>query len=168
METPIDWLDVCRRASARQAELFAATRTISERTVYEGRGEGGDNPPANPDADAYIRAFKAKYPDGNISQSRITNVVQMLAMAIDQAGSASDVVAVGKALEGMSWDDSLWGGNHTMRAKDHQIIQDVHIYGHEKVVAPFDFDNSGYGLKIESTVVNAGEAIPTTCEMERP
>ncbi len=42
METPIDWLDVCRRASARQAELFAATRTISERTVYEGRGEGGD------------------------------------------------------------------------------------------------------------------------------
>lgn len=42
METPIDWLDVCRRASARQADLFAASLTISERTVYEGRGEGGD------------------------------------------------------------------------------------------------------------------------------
>ena len=130
--------------------------------------EGGDNPPNGDAAVEYIKAFKAKYPDGNISQSRITNVMQMLAMAIDQAGTASDVVAVGKALEGMSWSDSLWGGNHTMRAKDHQIIQDVHIYGHEKVEAPFDFDNSGYGLKIESTVVDAGEAIPTTCEMERP
>lgn len=42
METPIDWLDMCRRASARQAALFAASLTISERTVYEGRGEGGD------------------------------------------------------------------------------------------------------------------------------
>lgn len=42
MEAPIDWLDVCRRASARQADLFAASLTISERTVYEGRGEGGD------------------------------------------------------------------------------------------------------------------------------
>lgn len=42
MKTPIDWLDVCRRASARQTDLFASSRTISARTVYEGRGEGGD------------------------------------------------------------------------------------------------------------------------------
>lgn len=42
METPIDWLDVCRRASARQSDLFAASVTIAERTVYQGRGEGGD------------------------------------------------------------------------------------------------------------------------------
>src|SRR5690606_28847191 len=42
VETPIDWLDVCRRASARQSDLFAASVTIAERTVYQGRGEGGD------------------------------------------------------------------------------------------------------------------------------
>lgn len=42
METPIDWLDVCRRISARQADLFAASTSIAERTVYAGRGEGGD------------------------------------------------------------------------------------------------------------------------------
>ena len=130
--------------------------------------EGGDNPPNGEAAMEYVKAFKAKYPDGNISQSRITNVIQMLAMAIDEAGTATDVVKVANALEGMSWDGSLWGGTHMMRASDHQLIQDVHIYGHEKVEAPFDFDNSGYGLKIESTIVNAGEALPTTCEMERP
>ena len=38
----VDWLDVCRRIVARQAELFASAATIAERTVYEGRGEGGD------------------------------------------------------------------------------------------------------------------------------
>lgn len=42
MEAPIDWLDVCRRISARQSDLLAATTSIAERTVYEGRGEGGD------------------------------------------------------------------------------------------------------------------------------
>ncbi|MCB0875081.1 MAG: inositol monophosphatase family protein [Solirubrobacterales bacterium] len=42
MNPAIDWLDACRRMAARQAELFAATRGITERTEYEGRGEGGD------------------------------------------------------------------------------------------------------------------------------
>ena len=38
----IDWLDVCRRIVARQAELFASAPSMAERTVDEGRGEGGD------------------------------------------------------------------------------------------------------------------------------
>lgn len=42
MHPEVDWLDLCRRIAARQADLFAATPTIAERTVYEGRGEGGD------------------------------------------------------------------------------------------------------------------------------
>lgn len=36
------WLGLCRRMVARQAKLFGAQREIRERTVYEGRGEGGD------------------------------------------------------------------------------------------------------------------------------
>jgi len=42
MQRDIDWLDVCRRVVARQADLFEAAPSIAERTVYEGRGEGGD------------------------------------------------------------------------------------------------------------------------------
>jgi myo-inositol-1(or 4)-monophosphatase len=38
----IDWLDACRRMVARQANLFVTTRGSAARTVYEGRGEGGD------------------------------------------------------------------------------------------------------------------------------
>jgi myo-inositol-1(or 4)-monophosphatase len=37
-----DWLALCRRVVEAQRELFAATPGIAERTVYEGRGEGGD------------------------------------------------------------------------------------------------------------------------------
>ena len=42
MPTEADWLALCRRVVEAQRELFAATSGIAERTVYEGRGEGGD------------------------------------------------------------------------------------------------------------------------------
>ena len=130
--------------------------------------EGDDLPPAKPETQEYIKAFKAKYPNGNMSQTRITNVIQMLAQAIEEAGTADDVVKVALALEGMTFKDSLWSGEMIMREKDHQLIQDVVIFGHEKVEAPYDYDNSGYGMHLESRVVKAGADIPTTCEMKRP
>ena len=42
MKPEVDWLDICRRIAARQADLFASAPSIAERSVYEGRGEGGD------------------------------------------------------------------------------------------------------------------------------
>ncbi len=153
---------------------YAAADGITAAFGESGKGtlklvaEGGDNPPDKDKAQEYIRAFKEKYPDGNLSQSRITNVVEMLAQAINEAGTADDVVAVANKLEGMKFSDGLWSGELTMRPQDHQLIQDVHIYEHTDVEAPFDFDNSGYGLKIENTITNASADIDTTCEMERP
>jgi myo-inositol-1(or 4)-monophosphatase len=37
-----DWLGICRRIVAAQRQIFAATASSAERTVYEGVGEGGD------------------------------------------------------------------------------------------------------------------------------
>jgi myo-inositol-1(or 4)-monophosphatase len=37
-----DWLGICRRIVVAHRELFAATASSEERTVYEGIGEGGD------------------------------------------------------------------------------------------------------------------------------
>lgn len=130
-------------------------------------GEGQINPAPSDRAAEYIDAFKAKYPDGNVSQPRITNVLEMLAMAIDQAGGASDVVAVANALEGME-HAGLWGGSMKMRPQDHQLIQDVHVFAHTNDDVTFDYDNSGYGLFVESTVEMAGMDSSTTCEMKRP
>ncbi|MEO8091450.1 MAG: inositol monophosphatase family protein [bacterium] len=37
-----DWTSACRRIVIAQRELFAAKPSIADRTVYDGRGEGGD------------------------------------------------------------------------------------------------------------------------------
>lgn len=129
--------------------------------------EGQINPPVSDEAKANAEAFEAKYPDGNLSQPRAMNTVMMLAKAIDKAGTAEDVVAVAHALEGMTVE-GLWGGELHMRAKDHQLIQDVDIQKHTDEDITFDYDNSGYGMYVESVVKNAGADIPTTCEMRRP
>jgi branched-chain amino acid transport system substrate-binding protein len=129
--------------------------------------EGQVNPPPTPEAEAYYKAYKAKYADGNVDQTRIYNTIGMLAAAIEKAGTATDVVAVGKALEGLEWE-SIWGTKLVMRPQDHQVIQDMHVQVHTNDGITFDYDDSGYGVLTESTVSMAGMDSPTTCEMERP
>lgn len=129
--------------------------------------EGQINPPPSEEAAAYYTAFKAKYPDGNIDQSRISNTIGMLAQAIQAAGTSTDVVAVASALEGMEYD-SMWGTKVYMRPQDHQAIQNMHIAVHTDEDVTFDYDNSGFGVVSESTIEMAGMDSPTTCEMERP
>jgi branched-chain amino acid transport system substrate-binding protein len=152
---------------------YAAADGITAAFGETGKGslrlvaEGQINPPASDDAAAYYKAFKEKYPDGNISQARITNVIEMLAKAINEADSATDVVKVGYALEGME-HDSLWGGSVKMREIDHQLIQDVHIHAHTNDGITFDYDNSGYGIAVENSVKLAAMDSETTCQMKRP
>ncbi len=125
------------------------------------------NPPVSDRAADYITAYKTKYPDGDINQARIVNVVEMLAKAINEAGSATDIVAIANAFEGME-HDSIWGSKIVMRAKDHQAIQDIHISEHTDEGAVFDYDNSGYAPVVKSTVKMAGADSATTCDMKRP
>jgi len=125
------------------------------------------NPPVSQRASDYTTAYKTKYPDGDINQPRIVNVVEMLAKAINEAGSATDIVAIANALEGME-HDSMWGSRIVMRPQDHQAIQDVHIMMHTDEGIAFDYDNSGFGLLNESTVKMAGADSATTCKMKRP
>ena len=129
--------------------------------------QGSINPIATEEARDTYNAFLEKYPDGNIDQSRIFNTIGMLAQAITEAGSATDVVAVASKLEGMEYD-SMWGGKLFMRPQDHQIIQDMHVGVHTNDNLDFDFDQSGFGVVTESTVEMASMDSPTTCEMKRP
>jgi branched-chain amino acid transport system substrate-binding protein len=130
-------------------------------------GEGQVNPPASDEAAAYYNAFKAKYPDGNIDQPRISNVIGMLAQAITAAGTADDVVAVANALEGMEFD-SMWGTKVFMRPNDHQAIQNVHISAHTNEGVTFAYDGSDFGVVVETTVEMAAMDSTSTCEMVRP
>lgn len=152
---------------------YAAGSGITASFGESGKGilrlisEAQINPPASPEASAFYEAFKAKYPDGNIDQARISNTIGMLAAAITEAGTADDVVAVATALEGMEYD-SMWGSKLFMRPNDHQIIQDMHIHAHTNEGVTFTYDNSDYGIVVESTVEMASMDIPSTCEMQRP
>lgn len=130
-------------------------------------GEGQVNPPPSDEAAAYYTAFKAKYPDGNVDQTRISNTIGMLAQAIEAAGTADDVVAVANALEGMEYD-TIWGGKVMMRPNDHQAIQDLHIFEHTNEGITFPYDNSEYGVRVIKTIEMASADIETTCEMKRP
>ncbi len=152
---------------------YAAADGITKTFGAAGKGplkivaEGQINPPASDRGAEYVKAFKAKNPDGDVAQPRIANVIEMLAKAIQEAGSATDVVAVANALEGME-HESVFGSKLMMRASDHQMIQDVHIHAHTDEDLMFDFDNSGFGLKVDSTVKMASADAPTSCKMKRP
>ncbi len=152
---------------------YAASNGITRTFGEGGKGtirnvqEGNYNPPASERTAAYVTAFKAKYPDHDIGQARITNAVEMLARAINDAGTAVDVVKVATALEGME-HVNLWGGKVFMRPQDHQAIQNVYIGEHTDEGIEFTLDNSDYGLMTVGMVEMAGMDSPTTCKMTRP
>ncbi len=152
---------------------YAASNGITRTFGEAGKGtitmvlQGNYNPPASERTAAYVEGFEAKYPDFDISQARIANAVEMLAQAIEKAGSATDVVAVANALEG-SEIDSIWGGKVFMRPQDHQAIQNINIAVQTDEGIQFPLDNSPYGLLTTSTVEMAGLDSPTSCKMKRP
>ena len=90
----------------------------------------------------------------------------MLALAIEEAGTATDVIPVAKALEGME-TDNFWGGKIKMRAEDHQAIQDVYVMEQATGLKHL-LDNSNFGLETAVKVEMASADMPTTCEMKRP
>ncbi|MEM9140964.1 MAG: branched-chain amino acid ABC transporter substrate-binding protein [Pseudomonadota bacterium] len=124
------------------------------------------NPPASDRMSAYVDAFKAKHPGKDITLARITNAAEMLAKAIDAAGS-TEAEAVAGALAGMR-HPSLWGSEVYVRPEDHQIIQDVHVLEHTNEGVIYDLDASGFGLVKSSTVSMAAMDSPTACTMTRP
>ncbi len=128
--------------------------------------EGPANPPSTDTYATYHKDFKKKNPEKDISQFRIANAVQMLAAAMEKGGSAKPI-DVARALEGMEFT-SLHGEKLTMRAEDHQMIQPIHISVHTDENITFDSDNSGFGLRTETTVAAADTALPSTCKMRRP
>ena len=150
---------------------YCATAGITKTFGETGKGmlnivmEGKLNP-MNPALEAYNKALKAKYPEADMSQPRITNAVQMVAKAINEAGSATDMKAIAYALEGMEFESELLQTKVVMRAKDHQAIQNVHVGEHTDDV-DIDFDNSGYGIKMYKTVEMASMDSPTSCS-KRP
>jgi branched-chain amino acid transport system substrate-binding protein len=112
------------------------------------------------------KRFKAKHPDEDFTQPRISNTIHMLAAAIKKSKS-TDPAKVAAALEGMRYT-TYWGDKVTMRKSDHQLQMPIRIMVHTNKGIEIDFDNSGFGLVAESTVSAKKASTPTTCKMQRP
>jgi branched-chain amino acid transport system substrate-binding protein len=129
-------------------------------------GQGSSNPPGTSEWDAMLKAFKVKYPEGDVTQSRIFTVMRMLKTAITKSGS-SKPIDVARTLEGME-HMTLWGDKVKMRASDHQLQMPIRIFAHSDRNIQHDLDNSGFGLLNESTVTLDEASTPTICKMKRP
>ena len=126
--------------------------------------------PGNPNAPKalgeYITGFKKLNREGDVNQPRINTSLHMLALAIKKAGVV-DADKVAAALEGMEFT-TLGGDQVVMRREDHQLQMPIYISVHTNKNITYDFDNSRFGLSLESKIERAKAMQPTTCRMQRP
>lgn len=128
--------------------------------------EGHFNPPPTEEYAEFVRKFKQRFPDNDVSYPRVINTVQMLAKAIEAAGS-TEPAEVAAQLEGMEIT-TIGGYRVFMRAEDHQLFQPVQISVHTNEGITFDADNSGYGLRTEVSIPLEDTLMEHSCRMRRP
>ena len=119
-------------------------------------------------SDAFYAAFRERFPAprDDYVHYRMTTMIEMLAAAIERAGS-THALAVARALEGARHTGAVHEA--AMRAADHQLHQPLVVSVMDRAGAPgvkHDVEGSGFGFR----TVRRFEAIelPTSCKMERP
>ncbi len=128
----------------------------------------------SPAARDFHLAFRARFPkpDEDYQHARMQVMVEMLAAALERAGS-TDATAVARALEGLHFDGRTLGGLHTgrMRADDHQLIQPLVVSVMDRLGAPgvrVDNEGSGYGFRTLRAFAARDTEQPHRCTLERP
>ena len=128
--------------------------------------EGRHNPVRTDAWENYMNAFMDKYPKNDVIYPRAAHTIQMLAKAMNKAGSVKPI-KVAMALEGMK-HTTLDGDDLVMRASDHQLQMPLNISVHTDENIKHDYDKSGFGTYVESTASRADVTLPTSCKMKRP
>ncbi|HTJ91862.1 MAG TPA: branched-chain amino acid ABC transporter substrate-binding protein [Pararobbsia sp.] len=123
-------------------------------------------------SDAFYTGYRARWPNpaDDWPVLRVTVMIDMLAQAIEKAGS-TDAVAVAKALEDMHFDPGADFHASWMRADDHQLIQPLYVMEMAKqgsAGVPHDAEGSGYGFKTVKAIAADKTVMPTSCKMVRP
>lgn len=123
-------------------------------------------------SDAFYTSYRARWPNpaDDWPVLRVTVMIDMLAAAIEKAGS-TDAVAVAKALENLHFDPGTNFHPSWMRPDDHQLIQPLYVMEMAKQGSPgvtHDAEGSGYGFKTVKALDADKTTLPTTCKMPRP
>jgi len=122
-----------------------------------------------------VQAFRQRFPrpEEDYLHARMQLMVEMLASALEKAGSA-DATRVAYALEGMRYDGEHLHQVHRgeMRAADHQFLQPLYVSVMDKAGSasvPFDVEGSGYGFRVVRRFPAAElTADHSACRMQRP
>jgi branched-chain amino acid transport system substrate-binding protein len=117
-----------------------------------------------PEAEAFTNGWRAKH-DTDFSEVAFLTMFQMLAKAIDKAGS-TDALKVALALEDMKSTD-LVGFPVEMRKEDHQLLMPLYAASFTKNVK-YDAEHTGLGWKTDFIASTQDLTLPTVCKMKRP
>ena len=117
-----------------------------------------------PEAEAFTNGWRATH-DTDFSEIPFLTMFQMLARAIDKAGS-TDALKVALALEGMKGTD-LVGAPVEMRKEDHQLLMPYYAVSFTKNVK-YDAEKTGLGWKTDFIATTEELTLPTVCKMKRP
>ncbi|MBA1147524.1 branched-chain amino acid ABC transporter substrate-binding protein [Ectothiorhodospiraceae bacterium WFHF3C12] len=109
--------------------------------------------------------FEERYPEIEFYYLRVLRQMQMLKMAVEEAGSTNPK-DVAYAMEGMNMDSPF--GPVTMRTLDHQVIQPLYISVFSDDYLKYDTEDTGFGWKYVAKINAEDTAVPSTCEMQRP
>jgi len=120
-------------------------------------------------SDTFYAAFRERFPAprDDYVHYRMTTMVEMLAAAVERAGSA-EAGAVVRALEGARHAGGVQGA--TMRAADHQLQQPLVVSVMDRVGTPGvarDVEGSGFGFRSVRRFEASEIELPTSCRMTR-
>ncbi|MFN3401302.1 MAG: branched-chain amino acid ABC transporter substrate-binding protein [Ferrovibrio sp.] len=129
--------------------------------------EGHSNMPqfnVNGGSDSLDADYRARY-GGSFNVPRARLLMDMLHDAVVKAKSA-EPKALAAALSGAS-RTTMYGGTATMRAADHQVLQDLYVtsFGPLDGSMKFDEEKTGWGWKTAGMVQAVETALPTSCRM---
>ncbi len=124
-------------------------------------------------SDDLVRAFRRRFPapQDDYLHLRMQLMVEMLAVAIERAGS-TEAAAVARALEGLDSSATPFAWHPArMRAADHQLQQPLVVSLMERAGSPgvpFDVEGSGFGFRTLRRFEAEAVAQPHACRMPRP
>lgn len=114
-------------------------------------------------------AYRARFPEvkDDLYYSSIRTSVEVLARAIDQAGS-TDSRKVAAAMETVKYEDDA--GPIVVRTDNHQVIQPLFIStlvrANGKDVK-FDVEKTGFGFRTDARIEPKVTVMPTTCRFQK-
>jgi len=124
------------------------------------------NPVTSQERLDFNHAFKALYPNKDVTQPRLATSLKMLVNAMEETGG-TDPYQLALAMEDMRVTN-MTGEEVWMRADDHQSFQPLYVSVHTDENVVFDGDNSGFGLVTEFRVPAEDTIAESSCKMNRP